>query len=406
MDKQAQTIWIINQFAGTHTSGWGERHFYFSQYWIKRGCRVQIISGSYNHMFNELPKTTGHFTQEVVEGIPFCWVKTPVYNPKSMMRFWSFLVFAFKILFLPVRQLGKPDIIVVSSMPIFPILTGYWLKRKYKASKLIFEIRDIWPLTLILLGNKSPNHPAVRFIGWFEKFGYKKADLIVSLLPNAREHFEEIAGCGHKFRYIPNGLESKVLQSEPLDAKITDVIPENRFIIGYTGTIGLANALEFFVEAAGLLKKDTRFHFVIVGEGYLKQELMDKSKDFGNITFISKIRKNQVQTMIQYFDICFVGRNDTPLFKHGVSANKYFDYMLAGKPVLDSNNKIKDPIELSGGGIIVQPDSAQAIVQGILDLFQMTKTERAEMGQRGKQYIEQHHSIEHLAMEYFKLFKA
>lgn len=357
-------------------------------------------------MFNELPKTTGHFTQEVVEGIPFCWVKTPVYNPKSMMRFWSFLVFAFKILFLPVRQLGKPDIIVVSSMPIFPILTGYWLKRKYKASKLIFEIRDIWPLTLILLGNKSPNHPAVRFIGWFEKFGYKKADLIVSLLPNAREHFEEIAGCGHKFRYIPNGLESKVLQSEPLDAKITDVIPENRFIIGYTGTIGLANALEFFVEAAGLLKKDTRFHFVIVGEGYLKQELMDKSKDFGNITFISKIRKNQVQTMIQYFDICFVGRNDTPLFKHGVSANKYFDYMLAGKPVLDSNNKIKDPIELSGGGIIVQPDSAQAIVQGILDLFQMTKTERAEMGQRGKQYIEQHHSIEHLAMEYFKLFKA
>jgi len=400
-----KNIWVINQFAGTPSSGWGERHYYFSKYWLEKGCKVNIISGSYNHVFNQLPNAPNAYNHEQLEGIDFCWVKTPKYDPRSFKRFWSFLWFATKVYFLPVGKLGKPDIIIVSSMPIFPILTGYWLKRKYGAKKLLFEIRDIWPLTLQLLGNKSASHPAVKFIAWFEKFGYKKADLIVSLLPNAAGHFEEIAQCGNKFRYIPNGLEQEVLQNEPLPEEMIAALPKDKFIIGYTGTIGLANALEFLIDAAGLLQKDTRFHFVIVGEGYLKKELMEKSTTFGNITFFSKIRKNQVQAMITHFDICFVGRNDTPLFKHGVSANKYFDYMLASKPILDSNNLIKDPVELSGCGILVKPDNAQAIVDGILQLVQMSPTERANMGERGKQFVAQNHSIKKLAMDYFELFE-
>lgn len=399
-----KTIWVINQFAGTNTSGWGERHFYFSKYWQAKGANVTIISGSYNHMFNSLPHAPKQYNFEETDGVRFCWIKTPVYNPTSIARFWSFLIFAFKVFFVPTKTAGKPDIIVVSSMPIFPILTGYWLKRKYKASKLLFEIRDIWPLTLQLLGNKSASHPAVKFIGWFEKFGYKKADIIVSLLPNAKEHFEEIAQCGEKFRYIPNGLDMKVLSPEPLPEEVIAKLPRDKFVIGYTGTLGLANALEYLVNAAGMLKKDPRFYFVIVGEGYLKEELMTQSAEYGNISFFPKIRKNQVQTMLSYFDVCFVGRNDTPLFKHGVSANKYFDYMLAAKPILDSNNLIKDPVELSGCGVIVKPDSADTIVEGLKTLISMSAEERKAMGEKGKLFVQQHHSIEQLANEYYQLF--
>ncbi len=400
----SKNVWIINQFAGTSTSGWGERHFFFSKYWKQQGWKVNIISGSYNHVFQNLPLAPNQFNMEDVEGTQFCWVKTPKYKATSIMRFWSFLVFAFKVYFLPIDKLGKPDIIVVSSMPIFPILTGFLLKRKYKASKLIFEIRDIWPLTLVLLGDVSKNHPAVKFIGWFEKFGYRKADLIVSLLPNATEHIEEISACGEKFRYIPNGLDQDVLKVEEISVEIISQFPKDKFIIGYTGTIGLANALEYFVEAAGVLKADNRFFFIIVGEGYLKKDLFEKSKDFGNILFLDKIRKNQVQSMIFHFDVCFVGRNDTPLFKHGVSANKYFDYMLASKPILDSNNKIKDPVELSNCGIIVKPDSTDAIVNGIIELYDLGELGRNEMGRLGKEYLLKNHSIEKLATDYISVF--
>lgn len=400
-----KNIWVINQFAGTPTSGWGERHYYFSKNWIKQGYDVTIISGSYNHVFNELPDAPNQFNFENVEGTNFCWVKTPKYNPKSLLRFWSFIIFAIKVYFLPVRLIGRPDIIVVSSMPIFPVLSGYWLKLRYKAKAFIFEIRDIWPLTLIMLGGISKNHPAARLIGWFEKFGYKKADKIVSLLPNAKSHIEEIAKAGSKFVYIPNGLDEGVLNKESAPLKYLEQIPTDRFVIGYTGTLGLANALEYFVEAAGLLKDDPRFFFVIVGDGYLKEELMNQSKEFGNIAFFPKVRKNQVASYLQKFDLCFVGRNDTPLFKHGVSANKYFDYMLASKPILDSNNLIKDPVELSGCGLIVKPDSAHTIREGILRMHSLGSEELMLMGQKGKEFVKEFHNITFLSNEYIKLFQ-
>lgn len=398
-----KVVWVINQFAGNPESGWGERHFYFAKYWKEAGYEVKIISSSFNHMFHKFKEVKGLYLQEEYEGIDFIWVKTPVYDPQSMKRFYSMMVFAWNILKLPVEKIGKPDAIIVSSMPIFPIWSGIRLKRKY-GSKLLFEIRDIWPLTLQLLGGYSKNHPAVRFIGWFEKMGYRKSDAVVSLLPNAQAHFETVAKQKVNFKYIPNGIDEDQLKDEALSVDFASQIPKDRFIIGYAGTLGLANALEYFVDAAGLLKDDPRFHFVLVGDGYLKDELAAKSATWSNVLFLPKIRKNQVQNLLKLFDICFVGRNDTPLFQHGVSANKYFDYMLAGKPILASNNLIKEPVELSGCGIIVKPDSALAIKEGLIALFNMSAEERAAMGMKGKIYVKEFHSIKNLANRYTELF--
>ncbi len=398
-----KTIWVINQFAGTPESGWGERHFYFSQYWKKKGYDVKIISGSYNHMFKKTVHVKGLYKHEKYNDIDFFWIKTPKYNPRSIKRFYSMFVFMFKILFINAKKIGKPDYIIVSSMPIFPILSGFILKRKHRA-KLYFEIRDIWPLSLQLLGNKSLNHPAVKFIGWFEKFGYKKSDAVVSLLPNAKAHFEEVSKKEINFVYIPNGIDEEQLEKEQLEDNLIKQIPKNKFIIGYAGTIGLANALEYLIDASIKFNNNPKYFFVIVGDGYLKKELQKKTINNENIIFLPKIKKNQVQHLLTHFDICFVGRNDTPLFKHGVSANKYFDYMLAKKPILDSNNYIKDPVELSGGGIIVQPDSTQAIIDGIKKLYNMTQEQRITLGNKGYNYVKKHHNIAFLSNKYIELF--
>ena len=398
-----KVVWVINQFAGTPESGWGERHFYFSKYWIKQGYKVRIISGSFNHMFKKMPEVTGLYKREVYEDVDFYWVKTPKYDPRSVKRFFSMLVFMWRVLRLPTKELGKPDTIIVSSMPIFPIYSGIRLKNKFGA-KLLFEIRDIWPLTLQLLGNKSAGHPAVRFIGWFEKIGYRKSDRVVSLLPNAQEHFEEVAGKKVDFHYVPNGIDPSLLKHEPLAEEHKNQIPTDKFIVGYAGTLGLANALEFLVESSNMLKDYKEIYFVIVGEGYLKEELMESVKGNNNILFLPKIPKNQVQDLLTHFDVCFVGRNNSPLFKHGVSANKYFDYMLAGKPILDSNNYIKDPVELSGCGIIVEPDSVAAIKEGILRLYEMTEEDRQNLGLLGKEYVVKNHAIRPLAEKYTELF--
>jgi len=398
-----KTIWVFNQFAGHPESGWGERHYYFARYWIQQGYRVVIFSGSFNHMFRNLPETHGNLTTQMVDGVEFCWVKVPVYHPQSVLRFWSMLVFAWKTLWLKTSVYGTPLAILVSSMPIFPILSALIKRSFLKNTKVVFEIRDIWPLSLQYLSNISAYHPAVIFIGWFEKIGYRRSDVVVSLLPNAREHIEAVAKKTVNFQYIPNGIEEALLVDEALDPTITEQIPKDKFITGYTGTMALANALESFVETAHLLKNQADIHFVLVGDGYLKAKLQEIASGLSNITFIPKIRKNQVQNILKHFDICFVGRNDSPLFKHGVSANKYFDYMLAGKPVLDANNLIKDPVELSGCGIIVKPESAEALAEGLMKLYNMPKDDLMAMGGKGKKYVQEQHSLQNLAGQYLTI---
>lgn len=393
--------------AGKPDSGWGERHYYFSKHWVKKGYNVKIVSGSYNHLFHNQPNIgkTNFTLEEVEKGITFCWVKIPKYDGGSVYKLWSMIVFAFKILNLSSTQLGTPSYILVSSMPIFPILSGWYLKKKFKAKKLFFEIRDLWPLTPMYLNGYSKYHPMIVLMKWVEKFGYKKADKIISLLPNAHSYINNISGDKSKFVWIPNGIDEDLLVNEKLSQAIINKIPKEKFIIGYTGTMGKANALEYLIEAAILLKNMPTFHFVLVGDGYLKNELQKKVESNTNVTFIKKINKNQVQHMLTFFDICFVGRNNTPLFDFGVSSNKFFDYMLAKKPIISSSNKIKDPVELSKCGYVVKPESGHEIQKAIHKIHLLSDKEKEILGDNGYKYVKEFHNFDYLSNLYIKLFK-
>lgn len=401
-------IWVLNMTSGKPDSGWGERHYYFSKYWVKKGYDVKIISGSYNHLFKNQPKIDENkkFTlEEVEEGITFCWVKIPEYDGGSVFKLWSMIRFAIRTRKLSTELLGQPDHILVSSMPIFPIITGWYLKRKLKAKKLFFEIRDLWPLTPMYLKGYSKWHPIVLVMAWVEKFGYRKADGIVSLLPNANKYIDQISKDPSKYHWIPNGIDEELLVKESLPEEIINSIPKDKFIIGYTGTMGMANALEYLIECSILLKDREDIHFVLVGDGYLKKELQENVEGNHNVTFVNKINKNQVQAMLSLFSVCFVGRNNTPLFDYGVSSNKFFDYMLAKKPVISSSNKIKDPVELSGCGYVVTPESPEAIRDAVIKLAKMDENERTEFGQKGYDYVKEFHNFDYLSNLYIKLFE-
>jgi glycosyltransferase involved in cell wall biosynthesis len=397
-------IWVLNYFAGSPISGWGERHFYLSKKWLDDGHKVTVVSSTYNHMFSHYARADHQFNFESIDDRLFCWIKTPHYRPQSVKRFWAMIVFALKAYFVPITQAGRPDMIIVSSMPIFSVITGWFLKSRYRARKLIFEIRDLWPLTPIHLMGYSRRHPMIMLMAWVEKFGYRKADHIVSVLPNAACYVNSISKNPGKFNYIPNGISEGMLGNEQLPEDIERLVPKNKFIVGYAGTLGLANALEYFAEAASILTDHPYIHLILVGDGYLKQSLVEKTTGLTNITYTPKLRKSYMQSLLGHFDICFIGRNNSPLFDHGVSSNKYFDYMLASKPVLVSSNKIKDPVELSGCGIIVEPDSARAIAGGVLKLFSLPPEERKAMGKKGREYVLKYHNFTYLSKQYEKLF--
>jgi len=398
-------IWIINQYTGSPYHGMNYRSYYLAKEFIKSGHKVTIFSGSYSHLFGDLPKTKGLFTKENIDGIDYIWVKTPKYkSSKSIGRVLNMFVFMLVLFFFNIFKMRKPDEIIISSLSLFPILNAFIWSKIFKI-KFIFEVRDLWPLTLIELGSISKKHPLVKVLGWFEKFGYKNAKYVVSVLPNAKEHMKKHGMNENKFRYIPNGISEKN-EPEELSQKIKDKIPKDKFIIGYTGTLGIANALEYLVDTAILMKENTNIHFVLVGNGGEKEQLKNKSKlnNLKNILFLDAIPKNQVSSILDLFDICYIGWHKHNLYKFGISANKIFDYMYSSKAILHSISTSNDIITKANCGITVEAENVEAIKEAILKFYNMPKDDINLLEKNAKNYVLSNHTYINLSKKYEELF--
>ena len=394
-----QNIWIINEYAGTPYHGMEFRHYYLGKELVKLNNRVTIISSSYSHLFKNLPKTK----KENIDGVDYLWLKTFNYgNSHNRKRVLKWFLFSFKIFFLPFT-LKKPDVIIVSPMAPFPILPA-WILSKIYGAKLIYEVKDIWPLSLIELGGFSPTHPFIKFMGWFERFALKKSDIIVSNLQNYGEHIKNDIGLDRDFEWISNGVDLDELKDiKPLHKSIIDKIPKDKFIVGYTGTIGVANALDSLLESAKELKEYSDIVFILVGNGQEKSRLVDKYGKSSNILFIDAIDKKEVQSMLNLFDVCYIGWNKETLYKYGVSPNKLFDYMYSAKPILNSFSGNGDVVTLSKSGIKVEAKDIEAIKDAILKLYNISTNEREILGKNGKDYVLNNFTYKELAKRFNSL---
>jgi len=394
----SKNIWIINDYAGTPYHGMEFRHYYLAKELIKLDCKVTIISSSYSHLFKNQPT----HKREMIEGIEYLWLKTfnygDAHNKKRVLKwFW----FMFKLLSLPFRT-KKPDVIIVSSIAPFSILPA-WILSKFYRAKLIFEVKDIWPLSLVEVGGFKSTHLFIKFMGWFEKFALKKSDFIVSNLENYGEHIKNL-NIEREFSWISNGIDlDSVRDTKLLNKEIADKIPKDKFIVGYTGSIGIANALDSFLESATLLKEKKEIVFVIVGKGN-ERERLKKEFESENIIFIDAIDKNQVPSMLELFDICFLGWNKESLYRYGTSANKIFDYMLSAKPIINAFSGAGDIIQKAQCGITVEANNETEIKEAILKLYSMSEEERNILGKNAKEYVLKYFTYKELAKKYRELF--
>ena len=388
-------IWIINQYCGSKVHGMNFRSWYFAKELKKKGYNPHIISASYSHLFYKLPITKGKFTLEDVDGIPFTWVKVSKYKgSQSIGRVLVMIQFMLNLFFLPKKKLKNPDVIIVSSLSPLPIINAYLWSIKYKA-KLIFEVRDIWPLSLVEIGGFSKLNPLVLFFGWFEKFAYKKADKVISLLPNAKPHMESRGMNKDKFVHIPNGFNlEEMKKSKELDKSISNLIPKKKFIVGYTGSLGASNAMEYLIEASNQLENNENIHFVIFGKGQHLEKLKNNAKK--NVSFLGQIDKSQIQSAISFFDVCYIGWHNHPLYRFGISPNKIFDYMYGGKPIIHSVNTFNDFVQIAEAGISIPPENPKEIANVVSEISKLEDEKLKEWGENGKKYVEENHTFSHL----------
>lgn len=83
-----------------------------------------------------------------------------------------------------------------------------------------------------------------------------------------------------KFSWIPNGISlSEADNKEQLASEVITQIPKDKFIVGYTGTIGVANAINFLIDAIPLIENKDNIHFIIVGDGKEKVNIVNSAKN-------------------------------------------------------------------------------------------------------------------------------
>ena len=387
--EKAKTVWIINQYSSTPETGMGGRHYYIAQELAKLGHKVYLIAGSYSHLLDKPHQFDDEYLIErMQENFDFVWVKLPWYdNAHSKFRIINEFNFATKLLKLPFVKISKPDLILYSSPALIGYLGVNYLTKYYKVPSA-FEVRDIWPLTLIEIGGYSHKHPFIKLLQWIEDMAYQKSEFVFSNLFNAVEHMRSRGLDKEKFLWLPNGVSLDELENpKPLDEALRNQIPIDKFIIGYTGTIGEANALDYLINAAHILKDNREIHFVIVGKGKEKDQLKTKARKIGNVTFIDSIPKKQIQSMLKEFDVCYIGWHKNPMYRLGIAANKLPEYMFSGKPVLHSYSGKGDFIQQANAGITIEAENPQKIADGILQLYRLSEEERNILGHNGKEFV-------------------
>ncbi len=405
VNKRNRNIWIINEYAGSPYHGMVFRHYFLSRELIKYGYNVTIITASYSHFFSRLPNTNGRFTFENIDGINYVWIKVPKYkNSQDKKRVLKWFLFSYYLFTLPYTKISIPDVIIVSPSETLPVYPSFKISKKFN-SKFIFEVRDIWPLTIIQLGGYSPNNPFIRILKHFERLGIEKSDLIISVLPSYGDYLKS-QGFKKNFIYLPNGISlDEINRYENLDSKIKEMIPLNKFIVGYTGKLGISNALNNLIEAGKLLNKYKDISILIVGDGSEKDKLIKQANGFDNILFLPSIPKTQVQSMLKEFDVCYIGLPKKTLFRYGVSPNKLFEYMYAEKPILYSIDSKINLVDISNCGLTVEPENPQKTAEGILKFYQMSEEERKKIGRNGRKYILDNHTYEILGKKLNNIIK-
>lgn len=393
-------IWLINQYASTPQTGMGGRHYYLARELAKQGHKVYLIAASYTHLLRHPPSVEQAYENHPVEGFNLIWIKMPGYaEAHSKKRILNWFSFAWKLRGLKVFIPDSPDTILYSSPSLVGFLGAKYLARHYSA-RLAFEVRDIWPLTLVELGGYSSRHLFIRFLQWIEDKAYRDADVVISNLKKSVDHMVVRGMPLHKFFWIPNGVSvDEVAHARPLSSVVQEQIPKNKFIVGYAGTLGLANAMNVFVEAAEILKAVEEIAFVIVGDGKERQSLqaLARKKNISNLHFIDPVSKSEVQSMLALFDVCYLGWNDDALYRFGIAPNKIPEYLYSGRPILHSFSGECDSVVEAKAGLTVQAENSQAVAEAVMKLYRMSASERETLGSNGRRYVLEHHEYGNLA---------
>jgi len=404
---------LVNHYAGSPRHGMEFRPYYLAREWVRAGHEVTIVAASHSHVRAVQPEVGAEPREELIDGIRYRWLPVPTYQGNGVGRLLNIFSFLRQLRADAKRLVRevRPDAVIASSTYPMDVWVAKKLARLAKA-KLVYEVHDLWPLSLIELSGMSPRHPFAMLCGKAEADAYRDADVVVSMLPCVHEHMASRGLDLCKLHIVPNGFAPEEWQgesaplNEALAAHLDAEHAAGRIVVGYAGSMGLPNALDVLLDAAAKLK-DAPLSFVLVGSGHEAARLAERARAEGltNLRFFPPIPKAQIPTLLDHFDIAYIGWQRTPIYRFGIAPNKLIDYLMAGRAVLHSVEAGNDPVAEADAGLTVAPENPQAVADGLLKLAALSPADRAAMGGRGRAFAMAHHAYPVLAQRFIEALK-
>jgi glycosyltransferase involved in cell wall biosynthesis len=394
-----KNVWILNHYALEPGGVGGTRHFQLADKLPSYGWQATIIAASIEYNSGRQRLASGELRRlEIKSGVSFLWIRTPTYEGNGFGRMLNMLLYTIRVL-LPgyIKGLPTPDVIIGSSVHPLAALAGSSLARRYRVP-FIFEVRDLWPQTLIDMGHIKEGS----FVTWtlrrLEQWLYRRASRIVVLLPRAVDYIVPLGIPAERVVWIPNGVD---LSGYP-DPRPRQRNEDDPFVLMYFGAHGQANGLDNLLYAMKLVSDSVSPGMIklrMVGDGPLKPDLIRLAEELAlsNISFEPPVPKKMIPSLASAADAFVIPVPDIPrLYRYGISPNKLFDYLAAARPIVIALNAAYNPVEESGGGITVPPDNPEALAQAILEVSRMSEDDRYRMGCAGRCYVAENHCYNHL----------
>ena len=405
-NENIKLLYISKYLLPPEGDGVGSRGFHLMKEISSKISNITIITSNSNHL-GKTPDFKSLYFHDKSSVLNLFWLKTFKYKKsKSLGRIISWIDFEIKLLFFIFfkKILFKPDVVIISSLSLLTIISGLVIKIFFKV-KIIFEVRDIWPLTLTEEGGFSKFNPLILILSFIERIGYRYSDLIIGTMPNLKEHVENVLGYEKETFHIPMGFKKDDLEkNENLNENFFDEDKlKEKFIVGYAGTIGITNALHIFFETISSLRDEKNIHFLIFGDGDLKKEYINKYGKLNNVTFMPRVKKINLNSALSRCDLLYLSTLPSKVWEYGQSLNKIIDYMLAARPILASYSGYKSMINESKCGVFIPAGDEETLKSEIKRFSKMPSSELEKLGKNGKNWVLLNNDYKVLAEKYYQL---
>jgi glycosyltransferase involved in cell wall biosynthesis len=396
-------IVILTQYYPPETGAPQNRLSSLAGYLASFGNEVEVLTAMPSYPKSEIFEAYKgkKYHKETIADIPVH--RSSIYVSKKngiARRLTNYFSFCFSAYYSAGKRLAAADVIICESPPLFLGITAVLLKRKWKC-KLVFNVSDLWPESAEKMGiikNKFIIHQSYKLANWI----YRNADLISGQTKGIVAAIKAMQP-QQKLFWFPNGADFHKLNNHTSKEK-----SNNSFSLLYAGIIGHAQGLEVILHAAHKLKNKTDIRFHIIGDGPVKQSLLELQQglQLTNVTFINNQPSDKVMEWLHQCDAYIVPLRKLDLFK-GAIPSKLFEPLGIGKPILlGVEGEAKELfIDEAKGGLFFEPENAEQLAASIMQLYN-NRIEAAELGASGQAYVNNYFRRDKIAEAFWQQLQA